>query len=100
MTQITLGVVMAAMPEFRTVRLIPRSMWPKDYLQKAQPGDLYLLDEADMRSGGIIRIKRASVFISLTSNQVWAGKFVEWPRPADGIKGFSIQGNRVVFEAA
>ena len=90
---------MALMPEFKTVRLVPRSQWPPEYLNKAQPGDLYLLGEIDARSGGILRIRKRSVFISLTSNQVWAGKFVAWPRPLDGIKGFRIEGNRVEFEA-
>ena len=87
------------MPEFKTVRLIPRSQWPRDYLNKAQPGDIYLLGEIEERTGGVLRIRRASVSISLTSNQVWAGKFVRWPRPTDEIKGFRIEGNRVEFES-
>jgi hypothetical protein len=90
---------MAVMPEFRTVRLIPRSLWPPNYLQSAQPGDLFLTEEIEDRSGGFLKIKKAAVFVTLTSNQVWAGKFVKWPREAEGIKGFCVQGNRVVFES-
>ena len=92
---------MAVMPEFRTVRLIQQSEWyGPQFLNKAQPGDLLLLGDVSQRPGGFLRIKKASVFITVTHEQVWAGKFVEWPRPRDGIKGFYIRGNRVVFEAA
>lgn len=91
---------MAVMPEFRTVQLIPKSAWfVPGYLKKAQPGDLLLLGEIEERTGGILRIKRASVFVSVDSGQVWEGAAVPWPREADGIESFAIQGNRVVFEA-
>lgn len=89
---------MAVMPEFRTIRLVPKSSWyVPGYLKKAQPGDVLLLGEIDDRTGGILRIKRASVFVTLDSGQVWAGKHVAWPREQDGIDGFTIQGNQVLF---
>lgn len=81
-------------PDFFEVRRVPKSYWfMPHYLSRAQPGDVLLLGEPDDKTGGIIKIRATSVFLSLTPNQVWGGVRVVWPREADGIEAFVIKAN-------
>ena len=82
---------MTTVPDFNRVRRVSKSCWFKPhYLRSAIPGDLLLVGEYFEKPGGFLRLRKASVFLSLTAEQVWGGEAVLWPRAVDGIASFTI----------
>ena len=82
---------MTTVPDFNKIRRVAKSCWFKPhYLKRAIPGDLLLLGEYHERLGGFLRLRKVSVFLSLTAEQVWEGEAILWPRAVDGIASFTI----------
>ena len=63
------------------------------YLARAVAGDLLLMGETEEKTGGLLRLRKMPVFISLTPAQVWNAAPIPWPSVDDYVHAFKIVGD-------
>jgi len=86
---------------FQSVNRVSQSEWahaPKA-LSRAKVGDLLHLGEVSEERGGLLKVRKTGTFVSLTADQAWLGRIIEWPNDHDSVSALIIEQftDRVMF---
>jgi len=82
--------------EVSEVRLITKRNRPQNWVEAASPGDLFLFGDRVGSGGGLLRLRYAKAFVTLTEEQVWRGRPVAWPFAGDVIR-FRIMSTKITY---
>lgn len=73
--------------------------WPKNWLRDSKPGYLFLDDPLHEKDrGGILRLTREGLFVSVTREQAYRGALIPWPGANTRYKGIRISGSEYEVE--
>lgn len=69
--------------------------WPKNWLRDSKPGHLFLYDQLlDKERGGLLRLTREGLFVSVTKEQAYRGEVISWPGRDPQYGGIRLCGDR------
>lgn len=78
--------------QFNKITRINHGEWPKYWLRETQPGTLLLFKDD---AGGILRLTKEGMFISITKEQALSAALVVWPGRNSEYDGIKILGTKI-----
>lgn len=83
--------------EIIDLRFVNHRNWPEQWIRSAAPGDLLLLSGVAGKCGGLLRLKKPAVYLTLSASQIWRGHVIHWPFTGDGVSFLRVRGNKLEF---
>lgn len=69
--------------------------WPPRWLKESKPGTLFISAGTIGTVGGLLRLTRDGLFITLSKEQAFCGALIEWPGRNAPIAGIVIDGSKI-----
>lgn len=81
--------------QFEKIRLVLVDEWPNRWLLDSVPGTIFLRPGPLGAAGGLLRLTKDGMFLSLTADQIFSEELILWPGANPNFRGIRLKGTRV-----